>query len=121
MKNNKSFPLVKPSYRVKYCTLVTLINLQLNKIIIKLLIIIINKIILLIIKLLIKLFCSVPFIHFKLMKFKVIRSLVLLLSTSCQQLLGKFYIVRCQNGVMVSDYFVFRKIKRCIDNMPSLC
>ena len=41
-------------------------------------------------------------------------------STWFQQLMGKMYIIRCQDDVMVSDSFVFRKIKRYIDSMPSL-
>ena len=35
------------------------------------------------------------------------------LSSWWQQPLGKTYAIRCQNGVMVSDSFVFSKTKSC--------
>ena len=47
------------------------------------------------------------------MKLKVIIFLVLELSSWLQQLLGKTYVLRCQNGVTVNDSFAFRKTKSC--------
>ena len=48
------------------------------------------------------------------MKLKVIIFLVLKLSSWLQQLLGKTYGLRYQNGVMVNDSFdSFRKTKSC--------
>ena len=38
---------------------------------------------------------------------------VLSLSPCWQQPLGKAYVLRCQNEVMVSDSFVFSKTKSC--------
>ena len=45
------------------------------------------------------------------MKLKAVNYLVLQLSSWLQQLLGKAYDLRCQNGVMVNDSFAFGKAK----------
>ena len=47
------------------------------------------------------------------MKLNLAISSVLSLSSWWQQALGKTYALRCQNGVMVSDSFVFSKTKSC--------
>ena len=53
------------------------------------------------------------------MKLKAVNYLVLQLNSWLQQLLGKAYDLRCQNGVMVNDSFAFRK-PRGVEIMSSL-
>ena len=62
-------------------------------------------------------FFYVQFIYRRLIKLKVIIFLVLELSSWLQQLLGKTYGLRYQNGVMVNDSFIFRKTKSCIEHV----
>ena len=60
-----------------------------------------------------KVFHSVPCIYYKPMKRNFVVWSVPSLSSWWQQPLGKTYGLRCQNRVMVSDSFVFRKTKSC--------
>ena len=61
----------------------------------------------------VKIVLSIPCIHHKLMKLNFTICSVLSLSSWWQQLLGKTYGLQCQNGLMVSDLFAFRKTKSC--------
>ena len=54
-----------------------------------------------------------PCIHYKLMKLNFVICSILSLSSWSQQPLRKTYGLRCQNGVMVSDSFAFRKTSSC--------
>ena len=53
------------------------------------------------------------YIHYKLMKLNFTIWSVLSLSSWWQQLLGRIYGLQCQNGLMVTDLFAFRKTKSC--------
>ena len=61
----------------------------------------------------VKIVLSISCIHYKLMKLNFTICSVLSLSSWWQQLLGKTYGLQCQNGLMVSDLFAFRKTKSC--------
>ena len=61
----------------------------------------------------VKIVLSIPFIHCKLMKLNTTICSVLSLSAWWQQLLGKNFGLQCQNRLMVSDLFAFRKTKSC--------
>ena len=64
-----------------------------------------------------KIFLSVHYTLAELIKLQLIISLLLDLCSWWQQLLGKTYWLQYQNGVMVSNSFVFRKTKRCRQNV----
>ena len=56
---------------------------------------------------------SLYHVYIKLMKLNFTICPVLSLRTWWQQLLGKTFGLHCQNGLMVSDLFAFRKTKSC--------
>ena len=58
-------------------------------------------------------FLSVPYIHYKLMKLNFATCVVFSLISWRQHPSGKIGSLRCQNGVIASDSFAFRKTKSC--------
>ena len=61
----------------------------------------------------VKIVFSIPCIHYKLTKLNFTICSVLSLSSWWHQLLGKTHSLQCQNGLMFSDLFAFRKTKSC--------
>ena len=61
----------------------------------------------------VKIFLSIPCIHYKLMKLDIAICSILSLCSWWQQPLAKTYGLRCENEVMISDSFAFRKTKSC--------